>query len=314
MAFAEPSSEQPTAISKAGSRRSSVEQAAIRAVTYSDIFDYPLTVDEIHRYLIGIAVPRKAIEEILFHGRLVPWHLSERDGYFTLPDREGIVDTRREREQAAARLWPRAMHYGRIIASLPFVRMVAITGELAMDNVGPHSDIDYFIVTEPERLWLCRLMVIGVVRYAAPRGDTVCPNYLVSERALVLDDRNLYTAHEVAQMVPISGRATYQQLRESNCWVGDYLPNAGAAPRAADVSPRGRAVRLLAESALRTGASARLERWEMDRKVRKLTRDGHDHPEVSFSTDWCKGHTDGHGERILAMFNERWREVEGRMQ
>jgi hypothetical protein len=183
-----------------------------------------------------------------------------------------------------------------------------------MDNVGPQSDIDYFIVTEPERLWLCRLMVIAVVRYAAPRGDTVCPNYLLSERALELDDRNLYTAHEVAQMVPIYGSATYQHLRESNCWVSDYLPNAGAAPREADASPRGRAARLLAESTLRTGAGARLERWEMDRKIRKLTRDDNNCPEVSFSTDWCKGHVDGHGERILAMFDERRREVEGPTQ
>src|SRR5690606_114120 len=142
---------------------------------------------------------------ILQHGRLVPRHLSVTDGYFTLPGREAIVPIRPEREQAAARLWPRGIHYGRVIASLPVVRMVAITGELAMDYVGPHSDLDYFIVTEAERLWLSRLMAIAVVRYAAQRGVIVCPNYLLSERALELDDRKLYSAHEVAQMVPISG-------------------------------------------------------------------------------------------------------------
>ena len=48
-----------------------------------------------------------------------------------------------------------------------------------------------------------------------------------------------------------------------------------------------------------------------DRKSRKFTRTAHEHAEVSFSPDWCKGHVDGHGERILATFERRWQEVEG---
>lgn len=291
-----------------------LEQAIVQAVTYSDIFDYPLTAEEIHRYLMGIAIDRDTFNATLQQSPLVRQHLSQRDGYYTLSGRESIVAIRREREQAAARVWPRALSYGRIIASLPFVRMVAITGELAMDNIGPHSDIDYFIVTEPGRLWICRLMTIAVVRYAAPRGDIVCPNYLLSERALELHDRNLYTAHEVAQMVPIYGLETYQRLREANAWVSEFLPNAGSSPRDAEALPHGNAARRLAESTLRTSAGARLESWEMNRKVRKLTRDGVPHPEVSFSPDWCKGHVDGHGERILDLFADRWSAVEGRMQ
>jgi hypothetical protein len=287
-----------------------LERAAVQAVAYSDIFDYPLTAAEIHRYLIGSAAPRDAVERVLHDGRLVPRCLGHRDGYFTLPGREAIVATRWRREQEAARRWRRALRYGRAIASLPFVRMVAVTGELAMDNMEPHSDIDYFIVTEPDRLWLCRLLVVAVVRSAAPRGDVICPNYLVSERALALDDRNLYTAHEVAQMVPIAGFATYRRFRELNAWVGGFLPNAGGAPRSAAAAPRGWPVRVVAETILRTPAGARLEGWEMERKVRKLSGNGTSHPEVSFSTDWCKGHVDGHGERILTTFDERWRAVQ----
>jgi hypothetical protein len=289
------------------------ERAAVQAVAYSDIFDYPLTAAELRRYLSGTPIAQADFECLLRHGPLVPEHLSEIDGYYTLPGRESIVETRRQREANAARLWPRALHYGRLIAGLPFVRMVAVTGELAVNNVQPGSDIDYFIVTEPGRVWLARAMAIGVVHYAAKRGDIVCPNYLVSELALALDDRNLYTAHELAQMVPISGFVTYRRLRELNGWVADFLPNAAGPPAVGYAAVRAERSRAAGERALRTRAGARLERWEMERKIRKLTREHGVQAEASFTAQWCKGHVGGHESRILARFDERRLAVERQM-
>ena len=289
------------------------ERAAVQAVAYSDIFDYPLTAAELRRYLCGTSIAQADFECLLRHGRLVHAHLSEIDGYYTLPGREGVVATRQRRESDAARLWPRALHYGRLIASLPFVRMVAVTGELAVNNVQPGSDIDYFIVTEPGRVWMARALAIGVVHYAARHGDIVCPNYLVSERALTLTDRNLYTAHELAQMVPISGFATYRRLRALNRWADELLPNAAGPPTVAYAAIHGGRGRDAAESALRTRAGAWLERWEMERKIRKLTREHGPQAEMSFTDEWCKGHVGGHEGRILARFDERWQVVERQM-
>jgi hypothetical protein len=289
---------------------STLERSVLQTVAYSDVFDYPLTADEIHRYLIGYPATRAEIASVLNGGSLVPRALSRLDGYYTLPGREDIVGTRKRRQQESTRLWIRAMHYGRIIGSLPFVRMVAITGELAMDNIAPKSDIDYFVVTERGRVWLCRLLAIGVVRYGQPLGDVVCPNYLLADSALELHDRNLYTAHEVAQMVPLCGFETYGRFRSLNQWIDDYLPNASGPPRYDDSGSHGRVVRAVSEAVLRTPVGARLEQWEMERKVRKLSRGAERHAEVAFSRDWCKGHFDGHGERIMAAFTERWRAVE----
>jgi len=62
------------------------------------------------------------------------------------------VQTRRGWRQAAAGIWPKAVGYGQAIARLPFVQMVAVTGALAMDNADAGDDLDYFIVTESDRL------------------------------------------------------------------------------------------------------------------------------------------------------------------
>lgn len=286
-----------------------LEHAIVQAVAYADIFDYPLTAAEIQRYLVGIVATPAAVADALAGAPFVTSRLAAREGFFTLRGREEIVATRLARQRTSETLWRPAVRYGGLIASLPFVQMVAVTGELAVDNVRPTSDIDYFIVTEPGRLWLCRLLVIGVVRVAALRGVTVCPNYLVSERALTIQERNLYTAHELVQMTPLAGHAVYRRMRELNGWVADYLPNADGPPQAHAVTPRWRPLRRLAQGVLRSRAGDRIERWEMRRKVRKLAPHGVDRPEVSFAPDWCKGHVSGHEGRILEAFRARWQAI-----
>jgi hypothetical protein len=287
-----------------------VEAAILRTVAYADVFDYPLTTPEIHRYL-EVAAPLDAVQATLENGRLIPRRLIHRQGCFSLPGRESIVGLRQHRAAVAAHVWPRAARYSQAIASLPFVRMVALTGALTMDNVEPGDDIDYLIVTEPGRLWLCRALVVALVKLAARQGHELCPNYLLSENALVFHEHNLFTAHEVTQMVPLVGSQTYRRLRQLNAWTADFLPNAHDMPRQVDTVPQSRhPVRALAEGVLSTAVGARLERWEMTRKVRKFSQRHGQEGNASFSPDRCKGHFDSHGQAILAAFADRLRQVQ----
>src|SRR5918912_210603 len=308
----------PTLTATAGGRlgrtdhsRAALERAIIQAVAYADVFDYPLTPDEIHRYLIGVPASRGMVRAVLNDGK--PDVLVRRGRYFTLEGRESAGDTRRARGSVAADYWRRAIRYGHVMGGLPFVRMVAVTGALAMDNMAD-GDIDYLVVTEPGRLWLCRALIVGLVRLAALHGTVLCPNYFLSEQVLVLHERNLFTAHEVAQMVPLTGMATYERLRALNRWTDAYLPNAAGAPRrVAPVEPRPRRTRRLLERALRSRVCSPLERWEMARKIRKLGMRGRGHAEAAFGPDWCKGHFGDHGQVTLSRYEDRLRALEQRL-
>jgi len=287
-----------------------IGQAILQALLYADVFDYPLTADEIHRYLPGVPASAETVRAFLFDG-FARGTLVEGSGFFALADRAEVLAVRRRREAVAQRMWKRAHRYARLIAHLPFVRLVAVTGTLAVGNVEPDDDIDLFIVTAPGRLWLCRALVIGVVRLARLFGDELCPNYLVTERALEIRERNLFTARELAQMVPLFGSATYRRLRDANRWVLDYLPNAELPPpgtRLRDVGGWPARFKAFAERVLGGRLGDWLERWERTRKIDKLTRQAAaigDGTTAVFTADCCKGHFEAYDQVILERFQER---------
>jgi hypothetical protein len=167
------------------------------------------------------------------------------------------------------------------------------------------------IVTTPGRLWISRGLTLLVARFARLEGVKLCPNYLVTTNALELQERSLYVAHELAQMIPLSGMDVYQEICRLNGWIAVYLPNASLVPKTPPgvqlLQKRSRIQHFL-EMLLRLPFGNWLEKWEMARKIARLRREQSASLESSFSADVCKGHIDRHGENVvtaLAVRNER---------
>ncbi len=279
-----------------------LETAVWRTIVYADGFDYPMTAVEIHRYLEGLPASLAEVQYVLTHNR----QQSRFANYHTLPGREEIIRIRRQRETRARQLWPHAVSYARLITRIPFVRMIAVTGSLAVNNVTPDADVDYLIVTEHGRLWLCRALIIGVVKLAAQRDIILCPNYILSENALRFPEQNLYTARELSQMVPLAGLAVYWKMRRLNEWTARFLPNAaGLPPTAVSPQPIHSRLQTWAELPLRTAVGGWLERWEMNRKIRKLETAVPAPSEARFTANQCKGHFHTHQQRAIQTYREK---------
>lgn len=250
---------------------SDIQSAILATVTYRDLFDYPTTAAEIHRYLQGVRCTSSDVDNALADAEFISNYLVTDGQYFALRGRDTLFEVRRHRRDASGPLWRRAHRIGKILASLPSVRMVGVTGSLAVNNAGSDADIDIMLVTDGGRLWSVRLLA-KILQFADARFVTshMCVNYLVSMRALELAQPGLFVGQEFAQMVPVFGLDTYAELRSRNKWVDDYLPNAkGQPPGSCEVSPSAPRLRRFLETLLSSPLGSLLENWESGRKIRK---------------------------------------------
>ena len=207
-----------------------VETAISKTLCYADVFDYPLTLDEIDRYLInGTPWPH------LKHQDLARF-ASHKNGYYFLPHREKIIALREERAVSSHRKLILARQIAAKLARIPFILGVFATGTLAMANSDKADDIDLMIVTRLNHLWTARLLVtlylelLGIRRrpHADNSADRICANLYLDESALSLPKakRSLYSAHEVVQTMPlINKNSIYDRFLSANRWVLTYLPN-----------------------------------------------------------------------------------------
>lgn len=287
----------------------------LKPIFYADIFDFPLTFEEIYHFLEFKAAPDEV--ETLLDQALEDGDLVLVDGYYSLPGKTHLVANRRERWQASQVLWPKAIYYGRWIASLPFVGMVSVTGSLAVDNPRDGvDDIDYLIVTHPNRLWLCRALIILMVRYGHRQGVHLCPNYLITKNALYFEENNLFTAREMVQMVPLYGQAFYLEMRQINDWVTDFLPQGqGLNLDELDdqLAPVQKMIKRLGEFVLGNIVGDWLEKILQTIQITKHTRlvaQNGTVDQVIFTADVCKGHYDGHNNKIMTAYRERVRAYE----
>jgi hypothetical protein len=132
----------------------------------------------------------------------------------------------------------------------------------------------------------------------------ICPNYFLTARAVHDLQRNLYSAHEISQMVPLSGGQYYQELRRLNGWVSMYLPNASGPPKVVyHEKTHASRVQNASEFPQRTRLGDALENWEMNRKIRRFA--SHANAESQFTSDQCKGHFELHGEKASNSLRSR---------
>jgi len=148
------------------------------------------------------------------------------DGFYMTQDDPSQIIRRTDGNARAAELLPIGYRIGRLLGKFPFVRGVGISGSLSKDFADDQADIDFFIITKTNRLWVARtiLHALKKLSFLAGKQHWFCMNYFIDEEALFMPEQNLFIATEVITLKPVSGKAIASFFAANN-WAMDYFPN-----------------------------------------------------------------------------------------
>jgi glycosyltransferase involved in cell wall biosynthesis len=281
------------------------EWSLLSTVVYADLFDSPLPVQLALAASLGFALDEAELRRLARSPALSPLLTLDPSGYLVLVGREHLVAAMPEREARTRALLHRHRVALSMLASLPFVRALMISGGVAHRNPGTRPDVDFFVVAARGHAYTAYTMMFLATKLTGTR-QLICPNYLVDENELAIAyHRDLFTAHELASALPFAGQRTYEALCGANePWVRGIFPGFAARPPSDPVEPvalRNAAEALLSPVAPVLEASLRWA-WRVRLRRRATAVAGSD---VVLGDGILKLHLSDYRRRVLDRFGGR---------
>jgi hypothetical protein len=181
---------------------------------------------EIHQQLIAEKSNRNDVETTLQVLKEIGL-IHQKDFFYGLSKENELYRKRLDRNTLAKKYIKKGKRISRFIACFPFVRAVFLSGSLSKDCMDEDGDIDYFIITAPNRLWVARTLLILFKKIALFNSyKYFCLNYFIDESEMTIGEQNLYTATEVATLVPTFGKHKCKEFMAKNNWIAKFRPNA----------------------------------------------------------------------------------------
>lgn len=295
----------------------------LATVAYYDAFDYPLSSFEIWKYLLRADYAEEpslantfSLAEVVaeLQGEALGLFLVFKNGMWALKGREDLVAKRTARAKVSVSKLRRLRRVVFFLRFVPFVRMVAVTGRLAMKHAKVSSDWDVFIVLKRGALWRGRTILTAFLHFAGKRRygnkvkDRVCLNYFATTDGLEVPAKDLYSSSEYFFILPLFGCKTFQSFQVRNRWIRKIRPhfaiveNCGMLCWQDDIFSR--ALRGLGEKLF---AASFWEKWLKSFEYGKIMRNPKTHCQGSFihvSENALIFLPSPHGPRVFERFKE----------
>jgi predicted nucleotidyltransferase len=248
--------------------QNNLEKSILATIAYFDIFNYPLTEVEIWKWLWfenSKVSNLWEIEQTLKNSEILKSLMSNNRGFYFLKNREELVEIRERRYVLSEKKVKRAKRVAGFLKVIPGIKMIAVCNSLAWTNAREESDIDFFIVTAPNRIWTARFWAAGFLQIFGLRPnknnarDKICLSFFVDEDSLNLEPltvsrSDVYLVYWVSQLAPLFDcGGIYQKFWQANTWVKKFLPNVFSREVEGEISK--------SQSAGRRGIGEKFFRW-----------------------------------------------------
>ncbi len=193
----------------------------LKTILYFSIFRYPLKLEEIHSYTNYSDLSQTANE--LDH--LIAQKIIRKvdDFYVYGSDLDSVIKRLRGNMYAEKALI-KAEQKAKFIAKFPYVEGVGISGSLSKNYYDNESDIDFFVITKPNKLWICRtLLMLYKKIFLFNSRKYFCVNYFISSNSMEIEEKNRFTATELKTLIPMQGKSVFEEFYQKNIWVNSYF-------------------------------------------------------------------------------------------
>jgi len=223
--------------------RDEIRKNILATVAYYDVLDYPLTSFEVWKYLMRVDYSGEEdfnkghslidVIEILDGGDLKSF-IKEAEGFYFLRGRNGLIERRIKRNKIANLKLKRLRRMVWVLRFAPFIRMIGVTGRLAMKNTPPESDWDLLVILKHGKIWTGRTLVtmvaqiLGKRRHGQKIRDRVCLNHFIADKFLI-SIKDLFSANEYNFLLLLfNSNNAFSRFLIRNSWIRKYKVNFNA--------------------------------------------------------------------------------------
>jgi len=203
----------------------SIKKDILATLTYFNMFDYPLRKreififleheDELHEFdhALDMLIEESAIYKV--------------GEFYSVQNNFSLSERRNRGYEKAVHMLKKADKIAAFLSGFPFVRGVSVSGSLSKNFADDSADIDFFIITAANRLWIARsfLHAFKKLTFLLNKQHYYCMNYFVDEAEPVIVEKNIYTAIEIATLLPLRGTLVFEHFYAANSWTKKFLPN-----------------------------------------------------------------------------------------
>lgn len=194
---------------------------SLKTILYFSIFRYPLTLDEIHSYTNNSAISDTEKELLHLIDQKI---LTKVDDFYVYGSDLDSVIKRLRGNMNAKKIMAKAQERALFISKFPFVESVGVSGSLSKGYYDNDSDIDFFVITKHNKLWVCRtLLMLYKKIFLLNSRKYFCVNYFISDQQLEIEEKNRFTATELKTLIPMQGKQAFEQFYNKNAWINDYF-------------------------------------------------------------------------------------------
>lgn len=197
-------------------------------LVFHDIFSYPLTERELKKFAWQ--------DESEDNKNKTNYQIQT--GFYFLPKKVNNIKIRNDNFVFSINKLRKTRRLIKWLRLLPSVKMIAVCNSLGYFNATQTSDIDLFIITDQNKIWLTRFWLQSFLKILRLRPfdrgykqDSFCLTFFLSQdnldiSSIQINKPDVYLVYWTTKLLPIyDPEKIYLKFFTTNHWLKKYLPH-----------------------------------------------------------------------------------------